>query len=579
MKYLFFIFYTCIALNLNAQDVSLALQKKPKLDDHTITHYWIGVPEGLNLSFASSNTRFERELPPKVTKQTTWTAKAWKGEKIHTQLLAWTRTKVGSLSLKLADLKNERGQALKKENISAGFINYVLTDEFRNGCGYRKAKDFDSSYVADLIDTKATSTLLQQNTTQPIWLTIKVPENASAGNYKGIVKILGDNGYDYNLDVNLIVLDKILPAPKDWAYDLDLWQHPAAIARVHQVPLWSNEHFSLMKNYYKMLANAGQKTITTSIVNEPWGHQTYDDYPSLVKWTKKKDGTWKYDYSLFDKYVAFVMSCGIDQRINCYSMVPWKIAFTYFDENLQKEAVFTDAIGTENYNAFWKTMLIDFTQHLKQKGWFNKTYIAMDERPMKAMQAVIKLLKSVDPDWKIALAGDYHPEIEADIDNYCIASRWNFPASVLQKRKESGKISTWYTCCTEPYPNGFSFSSPAESVWMGWYTAHKNMDGYLRWAYNSWTKNPLIDTRFTAWPAGDTYQIYPGPLSSVRFEKLIEGAQDFEKIKLLKSLYEKNKQVEKLNELNKALAVFEIKSLATTTADEMLEKVKQLVNE
>ncbi len=576
MKYLFFIIYLNIALNLKAQDVSLALQKRPLLDNHIIEHYWLGVPTKLNVSFASANTRFSRELPPKVKLSNTWDTKAWKGEKIHTQLLAWTSGNLGAIRIQTSDLKNEQGKLLKKENITTGFINYVITDEFRNGCGHRKAKDFDSSYVADLIDTKTASIVIQKNTTQPIWLSIKVPENTIPGNYKGTIRILGDS--ELTLPINVQVLNKTLPAPSKWAYDLDLWQHPASIARVHNVPLWSNEHFSLMKNYYKMLANAGQKTITASIVNEPWGHQTYDDYPSLVKWIKKKDGSWAYDYSLFDKYVAFVMSCGINQRINCYSMVPWKIAFTYYDENLQKEAVFTDAIGTENYNAFWKTMLIDFTQHLKEKGWFNKTYIAMDERPMKAMQAVIKLLKSVDKNWKIALAGDYHPEIEADIDNYCIASRWNFPTSILQSRKESGKISTWYTCCTEPYPNGFSFSSPAESVWMGWYTANKNMDGYLRWAYNSWTKNPLTDTRFTAWPAGDTYQIYPGPLSSVRFEKLIEGGQDFEKIRQLKSFYEKNKQTEELAELNKALAIFEIKSLANITADEMLDKVKYLLN-
>lgn len=579
MKYLFLILSACITLNLKAQDVSSALQKQPKLDNHTIEHFWLSVPSGLNISFASADQRFAKELPPKVTLQKSWSTKAWKGEKIHTQLLTWTRDMSVAIRVQINDLKDGRGNLLKKENISTGFIKYVITDEFRNGCGHRKAKDFDSSYVADLIDTKTESIVIGQNTTQPIWISIKVPENTSAGNYKGIIKIISDKGYDYNLDMNIIVLDKTLPAPKEWAYDLDLWQHPAAIARVHSVPLWGNEHFAHMKSYYQMLANTGQKTITTSIVNEPWGHQTYDDYPSLVKWTKKKDGSWAFDYSLFDKYVSFVMSCGIDQRINCYSMVPWKIAFNYYDESLQKEAVFTDAIGTLAYTIFWKTMLTDFTQHLKQKGWFNKTYIAMDERPMKAMQDVIKLLKSVDQNWKIALAGDYHAEIEADIDNYCIASRWNFPASVLQKRKEAGKISTWYTCCTEPYPNGFSFSSPAESVWMGWYTANKNMDGYLRWAYNSWTRNPSIDTRFTAWPAGDTYQIYPGPLSSVRFEKLIEGAQDFEKIRLLRSFYEKNKQLEKLAALNKALAAFDIKSLATITAEDALFSVKYLLNE
>ncbi len=577
MKYLYFICLSFLYLGVKAQDASLALQKKPLLNQQIINEEWAKVPNGLNVSFASSNKHFARELPPKVEAAMTWEAKAWKGEKIHTQILVWANKNLNNISLEAGELKDKQGNSIKKGNITLGFVEYVMTDEFKNGCGHRKAADFDSSYVADIIDTKSKSALLKKNTTQPAWLSIKVPANTAPGNYKGTIKIKGDQ--EYSLAINIQVLDKTLPAPNKWEYDLDLWQHPAAIARVHNVPLWSTEHYALMKGYYEMLANAGQKTITASIVHEPWGHQTYDDYPSLIKWTKKKDGSWKYDYSLFDKYIAFVMDCGITERINCYSMVPWKIAFTYYDESTQKEAVFTDAIGTPTYNAFWKTMLVDFAQHLKQKGWFSKTYIAMDERPIEAMKSVIKLLKETDKNWKIALAGEYHPEIEQDIDVYCIASREVFPAATLAKRKQNGQLSTWYTCCTEPYPNGFTFSSPAEGVWIGWYTASKNMDGYLRWAYNSWTKNPLEDSRFITWPAGDTYMVYPGPLSSIRFEKLIEGSQDFEKIRYLKTLYTKNKQTKQLNELNKALEMFDIKSLATVTADEMLKQVKPLLNQ
>jgi len=259
-------------------------------------------------------------------------------------------------------------------------------------------------------------------------------------------------------------------------------------------------------------------------------------------------------------------------------MVPWKIAFTYFDESTNKEAVFTEAIGTPGYNLFWSTMLKDFTRHLKQKNWFAKTYIAMDERPMPDMKSVIALLKSIDSEWKIALAGEYHEEIEKDVFNYCIASKWEYPAEVLKNRHAEGKISTWYTCCTEPYPNAFTFSSPAEQVWMGWYTANKNMDGYLRWAYNSWTKSPLTDSRFTAWPAGDTYLVYPGPFSSVRFEKMIEGAQDFEKIKLLRKEYTAKNQTEKLQQLENALKQFELSNLPKTTAAETLSKTKEILN-
>src|SRR5690606_37787851 len=156
---------------------------------------------------------------------------------------------------------------------------------------------------------------------------------------------------------------------------------PAAIARIHGVPLWSDKHFELMRPYYALVAGAGQKNITASIMDEPWGHQTYDDFPGLVKWTKRRDGSWTDDYSLFDKYISFVMSCGINKRITCYTMVPWALSFRCFDEATGKDTTLKAPIGSAEYTKHWTGMLEDFTQHLKSKGRFNITTIAMDERP------------------------------------------------------------------------------------------------------------------------------------------------------------------------------------------------------
>ena len=62
-------------------------------------------------------------------------------------------------------------------------------------------------------------------------------------------------------------------------------------------------------------------------------------------------------------------------------------------------------------------------------------------------------------------------------------------------------------------------------------------DGFLRWAYDAWPADPMRDARHTAWPAGDTYMVYPGGESSVRFEKLREGIVDFEKIRVLRAMF------------------------------------------
>lgn len=576
MKYLLFIFAVVFSSSLPAQDVSLALQKQSPLSAAEKAAQWQHLNNPVQVSFVNNNVRYSQDRVPQTLIQSSYTLTAWKGEKVHTELAVWSNKEIGTVSIDFGNLKAKNNHTISKANITAGFVNYVMTDEFKDGCGHRKPQDFDSSLVADLINTSAQSATLIKNAVLPVWISVQVPANTPAGVYVGTITVHADKNYVLNLLVK--VLDKVLPPPAQWTFNLDLWQHPAAIARVHNMKLWSDEHFSIMKKYYTLLASAGQKNITASIVNEPWGHQTFDDFPSLIQWTKKKDGGWQYDYSLFDKYVAFVMSCGINQRINCYSMVPWKIAFQYHDESIGRDTVFTGDIGTPAYNEFWKTMLTDFTKHLKTKGWFDITAIAMDERPMPAMQSVIQLLKAIDKDWKIALAGDYHPEIESDVFDYCIASGLQFPANTLQLRKQQGKRSTWYTCCTEKYPNGFTFSPPAEHVWIGWYTAAKNMDGYLRWAYNSWTKDPVHDSRFTSWPAGDTYQVYPGPMSSIRFEKMIEGIQDFEKIRILKERYKQQGNEQKWKELETVLAGFDIKALQHHSAEEMVLKAKDLLN-
>jgi hypothetical protein len=55
-----------------------------------------------------------------------------------------------------------------------------------------------------------------------------------------------------------------------------------------------------------------------------------------------------------------------------------------------------------------------------------------------------------------------------------------------------------------------------------------------RWSFHSWVENPLVATDFTSWPSGDCFLVYPGDRSSVRFERLRDGIESCEKIRLLR---------------------------------------------
>ncbi len=544
---------------------------------------WEKCGDNVAVSWGSTDVRYEKKnVPSGIKPVSVWRETAWKGERVNGVALLWTKQACVEVTAVASDLKSSGGDVIPASAVRLGFVRYVMTDELnkdkRGTCGYRPDHTlFDSSVVADVIDLNATQ-VLNARETRPLWVTVQVPQGVKAGVYRGQIRFTASDRKIEPLAIELKVLNRELPAPKDWAFRLDLWQNPYAVARYHQVPVWSKEHFDAMRPVMELLANAGQKIITASIMHKPWGGQTEDYFESMVMRIKTLDGRWVYDYAVFDKWIEFMMSVGINQQINCYTMIPWDLSFQYFDQATNSLQMVKAGVGTPEYVDYWQPFLIDFARHLKTKGWFDITMIAMDERPEEAMRKAIRIIREADPAYKIALAGNYHGEIEADIDDYCVASGKFFPENVLQERRKKGMVSTYYTCCSESYPNTFTFSPPAEAAWLGWYAAAKDFDGYLRWAYNSWTVDPLRDSRFRAFGGGDCYLAYPGGRSSIRMERLTEGIQAYEKVRILKEKYTKEKNAYKLKMLNDLLKDFEISKLASESAGNMVNKAKAALN-
>lgn len=540
---------------------------------------WAPMNMRTSLSWGSADVRFEKEKVPVLDSvQKVWHATAWRGEKVHTQLLVWTGRLLKEVNFEVDDLRDDQGHTIDSRFIHAGFIQYVVTDGLNSeggGCGITRGRD--SSRVADVVDNVAKLDVLAR-TTQPVWVSIAVPTGAQPGMYHARMRVKAGKNLVGALGVSLEVSKRVLPLPAQWKYHLDLWQNPYASARVYNVVPWSKAHLQAMRPEMQRLADAGQKAITTSIIHDPWNGQTKDIYQSMIRWVKRRDGTWYYDYKVFDQWVSFMMSLGIDKLINCYSMIPWNHTFYYFDEASGKELSVIAKPGTADYEAHWRPMLVDFAKHLRAKGWFDKTAIAMDERPLEDMLKAIALVKNVDKDLRLSLAGNDHAEFEDVLVDYSIPSAQSFDAAVLSRRKAKGYSTTYYTCCTEGYPNTFTFSPPAESTWLSWFAVAKGYDGYLRWAYNCWPQAPLQDSRFSTWSAGDAFLVYPGNRTSMRFERLVEGIQDAEKIRLLKEAFAQAHAEDKLEELDRILRAFELATLKTKPADEMVHEAQLALN-
>lgn len=494
---------------------------------------------------------------------------AWRGEKVFAQAVVSSSEELKDVRLSVSDLRNGKS-LIGAENIRLQFVSYVvsdLLDTTKYGqCGSREDKSkWGEVLVADVLDINDSMTV-PAGRKQPVWMTVSVPSDARPGKYSGKLTVTSSNAKARSLNVELTVADHVLPPARDWAFHLDLWQNPYSVARYENVPLWSEAHFEAMRPVMRMLAEAGQKSVTATIMSRPWNGQTEDAFGSMVTKIRRIDGTWLYDYTIFDRWVEFMFSLGIDRQINCYSMIPWALQFDYIDQATSSPATFQAAPGSEEYNEYWGAFIADFARHLKAKGWFEKTMIAMDERPLESMQAVLGLIRKIEPAFKISLAGNYHEPVIYDIVDFSetFSGKQEFPESAKAKRKELGLTTTFYTCCAEAHPNMFVISNPDEAAWLGWFAQAEGYDGYLRWAYNSWTIDPLTDARFRTWPAGDCFVVYPGGRGSVRFSKLVEGIQDFEKVRILRAQWQKEGNEAKLAQLTEVLKPF--------TSDKILEE-------
>ena len=337
--------------------------------------------------------------------------------------------------------------------------------------------------------------------------------------------------------MNIRVVDRVLPPAKEWKYFLDLWQHPWAVSRYHDVKPFSKKHYAKMRPVYELLASAGQKTITTTILPEAWDHQCYDAYGTMIGRVKREDGTWQFDYSVFDEYVEFCRGCGLGPAICCYTLCPWGYVVRWQNAKGETESCVAKP-GTKEFEDYWGVFLQAFATHLKQKGWFEQTYISMDERSIEDVKLIGEFVQKHAPGLRISMAGNQLPsQYGVTIDDFCMILSDKINADYLKEtaeRRAKGMVTTYYVCCGPLYPNTFMSSGPGEAFWLGAYPAMIGLDGFLRWAWNSWPKDPKKDATYWAWTAGDTFLCYPDGEPSWRFMELRNGIAAAEKVRLLK---------------------------------------------
>lgn len=513
---------------------------------------WDGISGPTRLTWTPGSEHYRQFAAPTVTMCADTVVNAWRGERLGLEALLISPEGCGPLKVSLSAMKRG-GKTVEAPGSGASFMRYVITTAY-NTCGY-PSPDLPTYTVPDMIDLPGTTVDMTPRSVRPVWVTVEVPRDLVPGDYTMTLAVAdaksGRQVAEATLGIN--VSGQTLPAPSDYAFYLDMWQQPYAISRYYGVEPWSDAHLAKMAPYADMLARAGQKAVSVILFYEPWGEQSNDKFEPMVETVRTADGKWKFDYTILDRYVNFMADHGVDASIECFTMVPWQPQYRYRDEATDSLKFIECKPGSPQYKELWSSLLVDLSRHLKEKGWYDKTEIVMDERGLPDMLAALEVAQTAVPGIKMALAGNYHSELVDTLNSYTMIKGEFFPESVLKSRRAKGQRSILYTCCATPAPSQFSNSAPADGAYLPVYATATGFDGYLHWSFNNWNNTPLTDTRFHMFAPGDTYFVYPDGRTSIRYERMVEGIQLSEKIRLLRQELEGRQDLAGLQMLEQAL--------------------------
>jgi hypothetical protein len=133
----------------------------------------------------------------------------------------------------------------------------------------------------------------------PIWVTVHVPKDAKPGAYAGVVTVSADGLKATPIAVTVKVLDWTIPDPQQRRTWVELIESPDTLCLEYNVPRWSDKHWDLIAHSMDYLGAVGSHVLYSPLIAQ----SNAGNDESIVRWVKKSDGTYEYDFSILDKYL------------------------------------------------------------------------------------------------------------------------------------------------------------------------------------------------------------------------------------------------------------------------------------
>ena len=382
---------------------------------------------------------------------------------------------------------------------------------------------------------------------RPIWVDVFIPPATPAGKYKGKISVSQNGKIQQTLNLELEVYNFSLTEKTHLITYMNVSK--GQLARFYNKPSDSEDIEKLTQTYYEFLYSHRMEPwfndplepeikITGEKVTVSFNENRYQYYLTNLK--TKRVLLNAYPHNLEEQIGAEMFSKSFNQKVKSYlSQVT-----AYFEERGWKDRlVFNSPIDEPNTKQ-------DFEETRK---WANLVHEAAEGVPFLSTKS--PLPDKNNPDWGT---------LRGHVDNFSIhGNSMNNPQlkqAIAEEQAKGGEM-TWYISCDQiyPQPNYFIDAPALDLVMVPWITARYNMEGILYWACNFWseTPDPWLDavTFISGFVCSDGHVLngegsllYPGdhtrrytgqpnvngPVSSLRFELLREGIEDYEYLWMLK---------------------------------------------
>ncbi len=132
-----------------------------------------------------------------------------------------------------------------------------------------------------------------------VWCTVKTPAGAAPGLYKGKLLIETTGAEPIEVPLEVVVVPWKIDDPQKWRTWMEVIQSPETLAVEYDVERWSDAHWQLIDRSLSLIGGTGSRVLHVPLI----AHCNVGNEESMVRWIKKADGSYEYDFSAVEKYV------------------------------------------------------------------------------------------------------------------------------------------------------------------------------------------------------------------------------------------------------------------------------------